>query len=356
MVPTNSQPSNRPSETGHAVSFRWLACLLGIGVMVATCWAAPNQRLLEPRLVLWGFAQGEMLNQPRGIAFDPRDGAIYLANTGNHQIEVFSNTGRPLSRFVHRVLGANGVGADGSPCALAFDRSGRLLIADQLASYVDVLDGRGRPVTRLEIPAGHPNALAVAGDGTIFVGTTAEVSKIYRFRPDYTPDGAWGEEGTEPGHLFGVTALAMLGDTAIAVACGRTTIGIQIFTPGGVYRHGFGLHDVGEGNLSLPSGVVATADGRIWVADEIRETIQVFDEDGNFVAKTGEQGVAPGEFSHPSSLASDGRGLIALTDRGIGRVQVLAIRDGREGFDLRPHQIENQTSQLLMSQESEGRQ
>ena len=333
MIPINSDPLHRHSETGRAVASRWLTCLLGIVATVGSCWAAANSRMLEPRLVLWGFTQGERLNQPRGAAFDPRDGAIYVANTGDHEIEVFSKTGRPLSRFVHRVRRSDGTTVDGNPCALAFDRSGRLLVADQLVSYVDVLDGRGRPVTRFEIPTGHPNALAVAGDGTIFVGTTAEASKIYRFRPDYAPDGSWGEEGTEPGHLFSVTAIAVLGDTAIAVACGRTDFGIQIFTPAGTYRRGFGLHDVGDGNVSLPSGVIATADGRIWVVDEIRETIQVFDKDGNFVAKTGEKGVAPGEFGHPSSLTSNGRGLIALTDRGIGRVQVLGI-SGFEGVNL----------------------
>ena len=84
---------------------------------------------------------------------------------------------------------------------------------------------------------------------------------------------------------------------------------------------------MGDGNISLPSGVIVTTQGRLWVTDEIRETIQIYDQDGNYLGKAGESGVAPGELSHPSSLAFDGRSLIALTDRGIGRVQVLAIQD-----------------------------
>jgi DNA-binding beta-propeller fold protein YncE len=311
-----------------------IAPLVGVAVGLALgCGpgVVGGSTLLEPRQIIWGYSSGASFNSPRGIAFDPSDGAIYVANTGEHRIEVFSKTGRALSRFVHQVTRPDGTIADGSPCALAFDRAGRLLVADQLASYVDVLDRRGHPVTRLAIPAGHVNALAVGPDGTIYVGTNSEVSKVYRFRANYAPDGSWGEEGTEPGHLFGVNALAVVGDTAIAVVCGRTDLAVQIFTLDGTYLRGFGRHDVGEGNVSLPSGVVATADGRIWVADEIRESIQVFDKDGSFIAKTGEQGVAPGEFGHPSSLTSNGRGLIALTDRGFGRVQVLAIRDGQEG-------------------------
>jgi DNA-binding beta-propeller fold protein YncE len=299
--------------------------------------AAADAPLVKPVSVIWGYADGAHFNNPRGIAFDPSDGALYVADTGNHQVEVFSKTGRRLNRFVHRVLQGEGAVVDGNPCALAFDRGGRLLVADQLARYVDVMDRRARAVARLETPGGRPSALAVGGDGTIFVGTSGEESKIYRFRPDYQPLGSWGEEGTDPGHLFGITALGVLGDSAIAVVCSRTDRAIQMFTPAGTYLRGFGVHDVGNGNVSLPSGMIVTADGRIWVADEIRETIQVYDKDGNYVEKTGESGVAPGEFSHPSSLASDGRGLIALTDRGIGRVQVLAIRGGQEGTGLGQH-------------------
>jgi DNA-binding beta-propeller fold protein YncE len=286
---------------------------------------------LDLRLVLWGFTQGSSFSQPRGVAFDPGDGALYVANTGAHRIEVFSRTGRPLSRFVHRVTRPDGTVADGEPCALAFDRSGRLLVADKLATFVDVLDRRGRYVARLDIASGHPSALAVGSDGTIYVGTTAEAAKIYRFRANYTADGSWGEQGTAPGSLYDVAALWTMGDSTIVVACERTDLAVQTFTTTGVYRHGFGLHDVGDGNFSLPAGLVVTADGRIWVADEIRRTLQVFDKEGNFVAKVSGSGTALGEFEHPSALTSDRAGLIAVTDRGIGRVQVFGIVDEKEG-------------------------
>jgi len=318
---------NRSVPAAQQVSRRFFA---GSAVLIALAGVATTAlagSLLEPRLVIWGYGRGESFARPSGVAFDPRDGALYVGNTGRHRIDVFSATGRPLFRFVHRVVRADGSVVDGSPCALAFDPSGRLLVVDQMATYVDVLDRRGRSIGRLDLPAGHPNAVAVAGDGTIYVGTTAEESKIHRFRPDLTPDGSWGEAGTEPGHLFNVTGLAVTADGAIAVACARTDQVVQVFTATGQYLRGFGLHDVGDGNFSLPSGVVATADGRIWVVDEIRQTLQVFDGEGNLVAKTGGRGLAPGEFTHPSSLTSDGRRLIALTDREIGRVQVFAVAE-----------------------------
>ena len=302
-----------------------LMLVIAIVTMAGIARSAETDALVQPRLIVWGYSDGASFRQPCGIAFDPTDGAIVVANKGDGRIETLSRTGRPLSRFVHRVLRADGSMVDGSPCALAFDRSGRLLVVDQRATYVDVLDRRGRPVTRLDIPAGHANAITVGVDGTIWVGTAAEESRVYRFRRDYTPDGYWGEEGSAPGRLFNVTGLAVLADSTVAVACARTDQVIQIFTPAGGYLRGFGVHDVGNGNFSLPSGLVATADGRLWALDEIRQTLQVFDKDGNLLGTTGGRGAAPGEFAHPSSLATDGLGLIALTDREIGRVQVFAV-------------------------------
>jgi DNA-binding beta-propeller fold protein YncE len=294
---------------------------------ISTPAPADEAPILKTRLVLWRYADRTAFEQPRGIAFDPSDGALYVGNSGDHRIEVFSKTGRALAQFVHRVSRPDGSIIDGTPTGLAFDRAGHLLVVDLGASYVDVLDRRGRFLCRLEIPVGQPNAVAVGSDGTIYVGTTTEVTKVYRFRPDYRADGSWGEEGTGPGHLFGLNALWVMKDGSVATACTRTDLAIQIFSPSGQYLRGFGTHEVGDGNFSFPSGLVATADGRIWVIDEIRQTLQVFDEQGNLVTKTGQRGDGPGEFAHPSSLTSDGRGLIALTDRELGRVQVFGISD-----------------------------
>lgn len=303
-----------------------VAALLSAGAPPAVP-AAEEPSILQPRLVLWRYADATAFQQPRGIAFDPVDGALYVGNAGEHRVEVFSKTGRALMQFVHRVERPGGAIEDGTPCALAFDHSGRLLVADLRASYVDVLDRRGRPYRRLPVAAGQPNAVAVGSDGSIYVGTTGETEKIYRFGADYAPAGAWGTEGTAPGRLSGVNALWVLTDGSLAVACARTELAVQIFSPAGEYLRGFGTHEVGDGNFSFPCGLVATTGGRILVLDEIRGSLQVFDEQGTFLAKAERRGTGAKEFSHPSSLTYDGSGLIALTDRELGRVQVFSVSD-----------------------------
>lgn len=84
------------------------------------------------------------------------------------------------------------------------------------------------------------------------------------------------------------------------------------------------------GNFSMPSGMVATPDGRIWVLDEIRQSLQVFDGQGTFLAKSQGSGTALGDFVHPSSLAFDERALLAVADREVGRVQVYALTPALE--------------------------
>jgi hypothetical protein len=89
---------------------------------------------------------------------------------------------------------------------------------------------------------------------------------------------------------------------------------------------GFGVHDIGMGNFSFPSAVASTQDGRIWVSDEIRQVIQVFDSTGQFLGMLGGQGQRPGEFLYPSALACDDGGRLAVTERVGRRLQLLRIR------------------------------
>jgi len=285
---------------------------------------------VKPQLMVWGYEDAGHFNLPRGIAFDPKDGSIVVANSGDHRIAFFSSTGRPLLQVVHRVTRPDGKEADGIPGSLAFDGSGQLLVVDSYANYVDVIDRRGRSLDRLVIPAGRPSCVTTSRSGAIYVGTSGATSTIYRFNPDHSPAGSWGQTGLEPGQLTDVTAIAELPEGNIAVGSARGKFGIQIFTPDGAYVRGFGIHDLAPGNLSLPTGIVGSADGRIWVSDEIRQTIEVFTADGAYIAPVSGSGDPFGDFSYPSSLATDGKGLIAVTERGSGRFQVMSISKHEE--------------------------
>jgi len=305
-----------------------VAALIGI-VPHTLCVNRVAAELAKPELVVPGPTDGARFNAPGGIALNPNRGEVILANTKEHRIEIYTLGGRLLTRFTHRVRGKDGNLVDGLPRSVAVAGASRLLVADSYAPYVDVVDYRGRSVGELitSIPpdAGGAASVAVARDGKILVAGSGSHGRIYLFASDFTPIGSWGEAGSQPGHLNGIAAIAELPGGNIAVACMQTELAVQIFTPAGEYVRGFGSHEIGPGNFSLPSGIATTTDGRIWVGDELRQIVQVFDSSGTFLGALGGGGSAPGAFQYPSALATDGATRLAVAERVGGRFQLFTI-------------------------------
>jgi DNA-binding beta-propeller fold protein YncE len=293
--------------------------------------AAP---VIDSALVL-SQANGQRdFNGPLGIAVDPAHGEVVVANTGEARIEFFDFRTFPRGSYVHRVADEGGDPRDGRPSQLAFDAAGYLLVSDLSVPYVDVLDYRGRRVAKLTLPApddvlaagGGPGALAVGRDGTILVASRGNRGRVHVFGPDYRHRASWGTPGSAAGQLNGITGLAETAQGEVVVACVYTDLAVQVFDSAGAYRRGWGVHDIGPGNFSYPSGVTVTEDGRIWVSDAIRQVIQVFDPAGTYLGAVGGSGLGPGEFTYPSALASDGRGMLALVESMGNRLQLIWVR------------------------------
>lgn len=297
--------------------------------------ADASEPVIDSALVL-GLANGGLgFSGPMGIALDVEHGEVVVANTGQHRVEFFDLKTYPTGYFVHRVPDpVTRELRDGNPVFLAVDLEGNILVSDMIASYVDVVDYRGRTVAKLRLPAPDdttlgthgPGALAVAADGTIWVASRGGEGRVYRFTRDYEYVGTWGVPGKDAGQLQGITSLAVMPNGEVVVGCARTTLAIQVFDEKGGYLRGFGVHDIGPGNFSFPSGIAVTADGRMWVSDAIRHSVQVFDSSGKYLGTVGGTGVGPGEFVNPSALASDGRGMLALAENAGNRFQLMWVR------------------------------
>lgn len=325
---------NRPGGSGangltrarRRLPLALLAALLAPASLLAADLALPD-------CVVSGYEDGARFRTPHGVALDAVREELVVANTGDHRIEIFSLRGRPLGRFVHLATLPDGSTVPGLPHAVAVLPTGRIAVTDNLAYVVDVVDRRGRSVATLSLPSpvkGSPQALAVTPDGGLLVAGPPGDDRVYRFDAALRQTAVWGASGTEPGKLHAITALTELPDGRIAVACAQTKLGVQIFSKDGVYQTGFGIHDIGHGNFSLPSGIAATSDGRIWVSDELRQVINIFDGNGTYIAMLGGVGVAAGDLNYPCALAGDGRDRLAVAEREFGRVQILIARRGGE--------------------------
>jgi DNA-binding beta-propeller fold protein YncE len=96
--------------------------------------------------------------------------------------------------------------------AMAFDRQGRLLVADACNHRIQIFNTDGRFLGAFG-SAGqalgqmmYPYDIAVAPDGDLYVCEYGN-SRVQRFTPDGQPKGFWGQPGRGPGELWNPWAL-----------------------------------------------------------------------------------------------------------------------------------------------------
>ncbi len=162
-----------------------------------------------------------------------------------------------------------------------------------------------------------PQAVAVAGDGTVYVGD--EGSHLVQA---FDASGRWlrdiGRPGTRLGELTSVGALTLAGDGSLLVASG--TDRIHHFTPGGTLLGGFGRPGTGIGEFHFGSGHandggagggLAVSGGRLFVSDTSNDRILRFSLDGT----NGVEIIAPGTVANPKGLAVRGSRLYVADDQ-----------------------------------------
>ena len=113
----------------------------------------------------------DVLKRPTGLARDPENGRIYVADTHAHDIKVFTDDGKLLE-----VLGKRGENDAqfNSPTFLAF-ASGKLYVTDTLNSRIQVLDTHGKMLKKFGqrgLYVGNlvrPKGVAVDSESNIYV-------------------------------------------------------------------------------------------------------------------------------------------------------------------------------------------
>ncbi len=98
-----------------------------------------------------GSNPGELF-QPTNLAVGPDD-SIYVTDTGNFRVQVFS----PDGEFI-RVIGQIGTAAGqfARPKGIAIDKNERLYVVDSAFTNVQILDSEGTPLLFFGGPGGRP--------------------------------------------------------------------------------------------------------------------------------------------------------------------------------------------------------
>jgi len=316
---------------------------LGLGLVLVVAPSARANPFVRLEFVAAAGYNGIDFEMPQSVSIDPRRGEFAVANSGHGRVEIFRPDGRSAAFIEHLVRQTNGSLVPGQPQAVCYDAAGQLFVTDSLDPCVDVFDFRGKVVRHFCLPAATvggatsdttAGAMARLRDGSILVASRGEPARIHRFDSRGRWLGAWGQTGTRPGQLSKITALAEAPSGEIVVACDGTELVLQRFDSTGRFVAGFGRHELGPGNFSFPSGVAITDDGRIWVSDELRQTVQIFDANGRFIGMAGQGGLDPGSFLYPSGVATDGHSRLAVIERVGARLQVFSVVNTQDAFSV----------------------
>lgn len=281
----------------------------------------------EEKPTLLGFRVAEVFNQhlyfgnflsTRGVAFDRKNNELWVADTGNAMVSIHRPDGVELYTFKNAQYLRD-------PYRIAVGISGRYYVIEGARSAIRIFNYRGvyQGDVDLAVLGGKPvlGAIAVDDEGSLYVGDNRS-GQIFVLTADGRPRHQFGSRGSGEGQFMSVCSIAIGPDRRIYVA-DQQALAIQVFDHQGNFIRGWGRHEMGGQNVSLPSGMAVDPRGEyVYLADELRHQVKVFTTEGKYLWGVGEMSDDIGMFKYPSDVAVDGEGRMYVSERGGSRVQV----------------------------------
>jgi DNA-binding beta-propeller fold protein YncE len=267
-------------------------------------------------------AEPGALTQPAGLAVGKED-LLYVADCGNHRIQLFSVNGQSRGAF-----GTCGTGPSEFvfPTALALSSEGELCVADA-GGRLQVFSEDRKPLQSWD-GLRSPRGAAVSGD-RIYV-TEGEAHQVRVFPRKGGASRVFGGPGSQPGRFLSPAGVAVDEDGVVYVADSGNHR-IQKLDPEGKPLGQWGAWGGQAGLLSYPAGI-AYSRGLVYVADYANHRVQVFDRNGALIRQWGAAPPRPGEgkgrFHFPDGIAvSPSGGLVVVSEPVENRIQVFINRD-----------------------------
>ncbi len=315
------------------VLFRFF--LLTIGVIIFSVSLYSQQWEFER---MWSVLdQPWYFSFPYGIAVDTKTGNVYVADTDNHRIQVFTSTGGYIMKWGSY---GSGNGQFSYPSGVSVDGSGNVYVADTSNNRIQVFTSTGGFITKWgSRGSGNgefygPYGVSVDGSGNVYVADYGN-DRIQKFSSTGEYITQWGSYGSGDGQFYGPYGVSVDSSGNVYVA-DTDNHRIQVFTSTGGYIMKWGSYGSGDGEFNGPSGVSVDSSGNVYVADTDNHRIQVFTSTGGFITKWGSRGSGNGQFSYPSGVSVDGSGNVYVADTSNHRIQKFVKKEETKEVTIDP--------------------
>ncbi len=256
-----------------------------------------------------GTEAGQFL-QPRDIAVNSQ-GAIFVADTGNRRVQRLDAEGHPVAVLQ---------GTFEEPLALVTDAADNLYVLDSVPGWIYRYDKNGQPTGRFGGAAAqlyHPRGMAIDMDANLYVADTGGC-RVVKFSPAGDVIAKYGSKGTGKGQFVEPTDVAVGPNGLMYVADAGNRRVVVLDAAGGYVGEWAAPQSVAYNGIHL----ALSQGGLILVTDPEGGRLLGYDSAGRLLQQTGRKGAEPGLLLTPVGVLAGADGRVYVAEVGNQRVQV----------------------------------
>lgn len=255
---------------------------------------------------------------------------IYVLDGTHGQVKVFNEQGTfsfsfgSKGRGKKQLLNAMGIG---------IDDEGDVYVADSGNHRIQIFDYTGKWINTFDLPKqtgdkpSDPTDVAVNSARDRCYVVDNDNHKILM----YNKNGSqllkqWGERGEVLEKFRYPFFIAVSQDGAVAVVDILNTR-VQVFDPEGKFIYLVGDWGVDRGEFYRPKGIAIDKNNRILVSDSVLGVVQIFDPQGNFLSVIGNKEGEILRFKTPVGIDVDHNSRLYVVEMSLNRVRVFKLEE-----------------------------